>query len=266
MTFQQKLDKVIDKNNSLLCVGLDPDLDKLPEKIKTQNNPQFEFNKKIIDATTDLICAFKPNSAFYEARGEQGIHELKMTCDYLRKNYPEIPIILDFKRADIDSSNLGYINYAFDYIGADAVTLNPYVGKVGLQPFLDIPDKGLIIWCKSSNKGSEEFQNLLVDGKPLYQIIAKNVATDWNKLNNCLLVVGATYPTELAEIRQIAGDMTLLVPGIGAQGGTAERFVKAGINSQKKGLIINASRSIIFAENPKQEAEKLRDEINKFRI
>lgn len=273
MTFQQKLDSAIEKNNSLLSVGFDPILDKIPLFLRDKEDSVFEFSKAIIDNTHDLVCAYKFNSAFYEATGDKGIKQLKVTCDYLRKNYPEIPIILDFKRADIESSNTGYINYAFNYIGADAVTLNPYVGKVGLQPFLEIPDKGMIIWCKSSNNGSGEFQDLLIDNKPLYQIVAENVAKDWNKLGNCLLVVGATYPNELAEIRKIVGDMTLLVPGVGTQGGNVEAMLKTGLNSQKKGLIIVVVRSIIYAANDntfakaaRNESEKLRDEINKYRV
>lgn len=273
MTFQKKLDTVIKKNNSLVCIGLDSDIDKLPQSVESKDNPQFEFNKTIIDVTHDLVYAYKFNTAFYEAIGDKGIKELKMTCDYINKSFSEIPIILDYKRADIESSNLGYIKYAFDYIGADAITINPYVGRVGLQPFLDIQDKGIIIWCKSSNKGSEEFQNLLIDGIPLYQIVAGNVANEWNRLGNCFLVVGATYPEELANVRKTVGDMTLLVPGIGAQGGNVENMIRAGLNSQNAGLIINSSRGIIFAssgedfaERAREEAEKLKNEINKYRV
>lgn len=272
MTFQQKLDAIIQKNNSLLCVGLDPDLDKLPPTIKNKQNPLFEFNKKIIDSTHDLVCAYKPNSAFYESKGDRGVLQLKMTCDYLKEKYPEIPIILDAKRADIGSTNNGYVSFAFEYIGADAITLNPFPGREGLKPFLEQKDKGCIIWCKSSNPGSGELQNLLVNKEPLYKIIARKVANEWNTFENCLLVVGATYPEELAEIRKIVGDMTLLVPGIGAQGGNVEKTIKAGLNSKKTGMVINSSRGIIFADSgedfaqkSREEASKLKDEINKFR-
>lgn len=272
MTFQEKYEKIVQKNNSLLCVGLDPDPGKLPQVIKQKEFPLFEFNKAIIDTTHDLICAYKPNSAFYEAEGDRGVLQLKMTCDYIKENYLEIPVILDAKRADIGSSNNGYLSYAFEYIGADAITLNPFPGKEGLKPFLEKKDKGCIIWCKSSNPGSEEFQNLLVDKEPLYKIIARKVADEWNTLGNCLLVVGATYPEELAEIRKIVADMTLLVPGVGAQGGNVEKTIKAGLNSQKTGMIINSSRGIIFAgsgedfaQKARIEAIKLKDEINKYR-
>ncbi len=261
MNFQEKLDKIVKKNNSLLCVGLDQYL--------------FSFNKKIIKQTYDLVCAYKPNSAFYEAQGAEGIQELKLTCDYLRKNYPEIPIILDAKRGDIGNSNQGYINYAFDYLGADAITLHPYLGKESLEPFLKLKDKGFFILCRTSNPGSGELQDLKVlqtlhgrgqiGNKSLYLHIAIKVAREWNESGNCMLVIGATYQKELAEIRRLVGDMTLLVPGIGMQGGDVETTIKSGLNSKKAGLIINSSRGIIFALNPRSEAKKLRDEINRYR-
>lgn len=272
MTFQQKLDAIIQKNNSLVCVGLDSNLDKIPQFLQQEQFPLFEFNKAIIDSTHDLVCTYKLNSAFYEAEGDRGVLQLKMTCDYLKEKYPEIPILLDAKRADIGNTNNGYVSFAFEYIGSDAITLNPFPGREGLKPFLDQKDKGCIIWCKSSNPGSEEFQNLLVDKEPLYKIIARKVAGEWNTFGNCLLVVGATYPEELAEIRKIVGDMTLLVPGIGAQGGNVEKIIKAGLNSQKMGMIVNSSRGIIFAgsgedfaQKAREEAIKLKDEINNFR-
>ncbi|MDO9028515.1 MAG: orotidine-5'-phosphate decarboxylase [Candidatus Roizmanbacteria bacterium] len=271
ITFQQKLDMIVKKNQSLLCVGLDSDINKIPDFIRNGEHPQSTFNKLIIDATHDLVCAYKPNSAFYEARGEEGIKELKMTCDYLKNNYLEIPIILDAKRADIGSTNKGYIKYAYDYLGVDAITVHPYLGREALQPFLDLKDKGCIILCKTSNLGSDEFQNLYLshgrgqDRKPLYQIVAENVVNKWNTNKNCLLVVGATYPDELKQVRKIIGDMTLLIPGIGAQGGDLEATLKAGLNSKKQGLIINSSRGIIFAKSPRDEAKKLKQDINQYR-
>ena len=249
MTFAQKLDNIVDKNNSLLCVGLD------------SNFPQFAFNKHIIDLTHDLVCAYKPNSAFYEARGADGVAELKMTCDYIREHHPDIVIILDAKRGDIGSTNEGYVQFVYQYLQADAVTLHPYLGREALQPFLDQKEKGCIILCRTSNSGAGEFQDL----GNLYKTVAKSVVTSWNTNGNCMLVVGATYPKELAEIRKIVGDMTLLVPGIGAQGGDVEKTVKAGLNAQGKGMMINSSRGIIFSKDPRQEAEKLRDEINRYR-
>jgi orotidine-5'-phosphate decarboxylase len=272
MSFHTKLADLIQKNNSLVCVGLDSEISKLPESFRLKGNPQFEFNKAIIDATHDLVSSYKPNSAFYEADGEQGVKELKLTCDYLTSTYPEIPIILDAKRADIGNTNNGYVTHAFDYLKVDAITLHPYLGSEALKPFLARNDKGLIILCRTSNPGAGELQDLQVNGEPLYQIVAKKVSSEWNKNNNCLLVVGATYPEELAEIRKLTGDMTFLVPGVGAQGGDVEKTIKAGLNSQKAGLIISSSRGIIFASNgddfadrAREETQKLRDEINKYR-
>lgn len=269
MNFQQKLDAAIEKNNSLLCIGLDPVAEKLPKSV---SGSFFEFNKQIIDATHDLVSTYKPNSAFYEAHGAAGIEALKMTCDYLRSQYQTNTIILDAKRGDIGSTNDGYIKFAFDYLGVDAITLQPYLGKESLSSFLSYKDKGLIILCRTSNPGAGEYQDLKVDGQTLYMKVAHQVSKEWNKDGNCLLVVGATYPEEMKEIRKVVGDMTFLVPGIGAQGGDIEKTVKAGINSQKKGMIISSSRSVIFAssrddfaEAARTEAQKLRDEINKYR-
>lgn len=272
MIFQQKLDNIVKKNNSLFCLGLDPNRDKIPPSIASKNHPLFEFNKKIIEASFDLVCCYKPNSAFYESQGVEGIKQLKMTCDFLKSEYPQIPIIYDAKRGDIGATNEQYASYIFDYIRADAVTLHPFSGKEGMKEFLNREDKGCIIWCKSSNHGGGEFQNLLVEGEPLYIKIAKNVSSFWNKNDNCMLVVGATYPTELKEIRSIVGDMTLLIPGIGVQGGSVEESVKAGLNSKKRGVIMSTSRAVLyassekdFAQKAREEAQKLKDEINKYR-
>lgn len=273
MTFLEKLDAAWAKNDSLLCVGLDPNLEKLPAHLRGSQTPFFDFNKAIVDAVADLVCAFKPNSAFYEARGAAGIEELKQTCDYIRDKYPEIPIILDFKRGDIGNTNDHYIKFAFDYLQADAVTVQPYQGRQAVQPFLDLKDKGIMVLCRTSNEGSEEFQDLIVNGRKLYLEVAKNVCDTWNANGNCQLVVGATDPAAMAEIRQLAGDdMIFLVPGLGAQGGEAEGVVKAGLNQQGRGLIINSSRAIIyagsgedFAEVARQAATTARDEINSYR-
>jgi len=263
MTFQEKLDAAIEKNNSLLCVGLDSNRERLPERFQKKDYPQFAFNKWIIEETHDAVCAYKPNAAFYEARGADGIKELEMTCHYLRKYYPEIPIILDAKRGDIGSTNSGYLHFAFVYLQTDAITLHPYLGKEALQPFLDKKDKGCIILCRTSNPGAGEFQD--IGNQPLYLQVAKQVSTQWNTNRNCLLVVGATYPYELAEVRKIVGDMTILVPGIGAQGGDIEKTIRAGLNSSGAGIIINAGRSIIFAKDPRSEAEKLKKQISTYR-
>lgn len=272
-SFQSKLNGAMDQNNSLVCIGLDPDQTKLPASVAGKPEALFEFNKSIIDATADLVCAYKPNSAFYERTGAAGIEQLYKTCDYILKNYPNLPIILDAKRADIGSTNESYAAYAFDYLGADGITLNPYLGKEALQAFLDYKDKGMIILCRTSNPGASEFQDLKVEGQELYKIVAGNVAKNWNANQNCLLVVGATYPDELAEVRQIVGQqMTLLIPGIGAQGGELEATLKAGLNTDGAGLIISSSRDIIyastgedFAQVARAKAQELKHQINKFR-
>ncbi|KKP60345.1 MAG: Orotidine 5'-phosphate decarboxylase [Candidatus Roizmanbacteria bacterium GW2011_GWA2_34_18] len=258
MTFQEKLDKIVKKNKSLVCVGLDSDISKL------SSPSQLSFNKSIIEATADLVCSYKLNTAFYESIGHEGIKALKDSCDYLIKKYPEIPIIIDAKRADIGNTNKGYVQFVFTYLGANAVTVHPYLGEEAIRPFLDCKDKGIIILCRTSNPGAGEFQDLEAGNIPLYKIVAKNVASKWNSNKNCMLVVGATYPDELKQVRKIVGDMTLLVPGIGTQGGDLEATLKAGLNSKKRGLIINSSRGIIFAKNPREEAMKLRNDINKF--
>ncbi|EKE14667.1 MAG: hypothetical protein ACD_12C00352G0003 [uncultured bacterium] len=273
MIIQEKLDAIVKKNNSLVCVGLDTDVNKIPEHLKTKENAFFEFNKAIIDATHDLVCAYKPNSAFYEANGDEGIRQLKMTFDYINKTYPKIITILDAKRADIGNTNNGYVKYAFDWLNADGITLHPYLGSEALKPFLKRADKASIILCRTSNKGAGEFQDIVSkEGETMYKIVAKKVIEDWNKLGNCMMVIGATYPEELAEVRKIAGEMTFLVPGVGAQGGDVEKTVKAGLNPKGAGMIINSSRGIIFAssgsdfaEVARREAKKLKEEINKYR-
>ncbi len=259
MTFYQRLDAAVAKNNSLVCVGLDSDITKIPPAFRSDQTPQFSFNKSIIDATHDLVCAYKPNSAFYEARGAQGVTELKATCDYIREKYPDIVLILDAKRGDIGSTNEGYVSFAFEYLGADAITLHPYLGKEALAPFLNRKDKGCIILCRTSNPGAGEFQDGLSDR------VASHVANEWNGNANCALVVGATYPEELTRVRAIVGDMPILLPGIGAQGADTESAIKAGLNSKKAGLIVNSSRGILFAKNAREEAETLRTLINSYR-
>lgn len=249
-------------------MGLDSDRNKFPQHVKNEKYPLFTFNKAIIDATHDLVCAYKPNSAFYEARGSEGIEELKMTCDYLHAHHPDIPIILDAKRADIGNTNEGYAVFAFDYLGADAITLHPYLGREALQPFLDRRQKGCFILCKTSNPGAGEFQDLALDtgNQPvkLYQLLAKKVAEEWNENGNCGLVVGGTYPEDLALVRHIVPDMMLLVPGIGSQGADVEKIMKAGQRDSGDGMIINISRNIIFASQEADFAQKARDAAREF--
>jgi orotidine-5'-phosphate decarboxylase len=258
----RKYNRRADAVQSLLCVGLDVDFAKIPERFKTQKHPQFEFGKWIIDQTAAYAAAFKPNTAFYEARGAQGWAELKMTVEYLREKYPEVVTICDAKRADIGNTNQGYVTSIFDDLGFDAVTLHPYLGREALKPFLARKDKACIVLCRTSNPGAGEFQDLLVDGKPLWQRIAEKVSHEWNSNGNCMLVVGATYPDEMRVVRSIAPELTFLVPGVGAQGGDVEAAVSAGLDSDGKGLMISASRAILFSADPAAAACGFRDEIN----
>ncbi len=247
--------------DSLLCVGLDADIAKIPESFQGLKYPQYEFNKWIIDETHEFAAAYKPNSAFYEARGDQGLKELKMTMDYLIGKYPDIFTILDAKRADIGNTNMGYVQSIFDWLGFDAVTLHPYLGKEALQPFLDRKDKCSIILAKTSNPGAGEFQDKNLGDKPLWQHVAGEVAGSWNANGNLMIVMGATYPEDVRKAREITGEMTFLIPGTGAQGGEVKDFVSLGKNKDGRGMIINSSRGIIFSSDPKAEAQKLRDEI-----
>lgn len=251
MKFLQKLNISIKKNNSLLCIGLD--------------NCDFEFNKKIIDQTHDLVCAYKPQVAFYEAQGIEGLKSLKRTVDYLKKNLPSLPVICDAKRGDIASTMKQYVASLFDYYDFDAATVNPYLGFDSLEPFLKRKDKGIIILCRTSNKSASDFQDLLVNDEPLYVHVAKKAVAWDKKYKNCLLVVGATWPEELKKIRKIAPDMFFLVPGIGAQGGDLEQTLRFGLTKENSGLIIHSSRSIIYDNNPRKKAQELRETINLYR-
>ncbi|RJQ38913.1 orotidine-5'-phosphate decarboxylase [Candidatus Microgenomates bacterium] len=272
MTFLQKLNNNIAKNNSLLCIGLDTDINKIPRDLLGLENPTFAFNKKIIDETVNLVSCYKLNIAYYSASGISGINSLQRTIEYINDTYPNTPVILDAKRADVGSTSEQYAKEAFEVFKADAVTVNPYLGLDSIEPFLKYRDKGVIILCKTSNSGSFEFQDLKVENEPLYLKVAKKIQ-EWDKqYKNCLMVVGATYPEELKSIRDIAPDMFFLVPGIGKQGGDLEKTLKLGLTKIKSGLIIHSARAIIyasnsadFAEKAKEEAEKLKEEINNYR-
>ena len=272
MGFIEKLNVRIKAVNSLLCVGLDTDINKIPEHIRSEDFAKFKFNKIVIDATHDLVCAYKPQLAFYSADGTE--KELELTIGYIIRKYPEIAIILDAKKNDIGNTAKMYAQEAFERYRADAVTVNPYMGGDTLKPFTDYKDKGVIILCRTSNPGSGDIQGIDSNGTPVYKIVAKKAVTEWNENNNILLVVGATYPKELAEVRAIVGDNTpFLVPGIGAQGGDVEAVVTNGKNSEGTGMVINSSRGIIyaggnknnFAELIRQAATDTRDEINLYR-
>jgi orotidine-5'-phosphate decarboxylase len=263
MTFLEKYNQRVDQTSGLLSVGLDSDLAQIPQRFFDTKYPQFEFNKWIIQQTYKYASTYKLNTAFYEARGTAGWSELTMTMEYLRERHPDIPTIADAKRADIGSTNEQYAQAIFSELGFDAITLHAYVGKEALAPFLAYADKGCIFLCKTSNPGSGEFQDLEVGAskQPLWQVVAQHIASDWNEQGNCLLVVGATYPEHMAQVRKLVGEMTLLVPGVGAQGGELAKVLKVGLNKDSKGLIINSSRGIIFAEDPQGEAKKLVEEM-----
>lgn len=245
-----------------LCVGLDSDFEKIPESVRKGSVREtiVAFNRAIVDAARDLVCAFKPNPAFYEAHGEEGWQALWETIACIREIAPEIPVILDAKRADIGNTNNGYVSSAFQHLRVDAITVHPYVGSEALAPFLNQKEKGIIVLCKTSNHGAGEIQDLDVGGTPLFKVIATHVAERWNTNGNCGLVVGATYPKELREVRAIVGDMPILIPGIGAQHGDLEKTVAAGKDSRGRGMIISASRSVIFASAGEDFAQAARRE------
>lgn len=260
-TSLDRLGARIEAVDSMLCVGLDSAVRRLPHRFAQADRPQLAFNRWVIDQTHPYVAAYKPNMAFYEARGAAGWDELAETLAYLRTVEPRIFTICDAKRADIDSTNAGYVAGLLDGLGFDAVTLHPYLGQEALRPFLDRADKACIVLCRTSNQGAGELQDLETPGGPLWEVVASRVRDEWNANGNCMLVVGATYPAELARARALCPDMTFLVPGVGAQGGDVSAVIEAGVDSHGRGLLINASRSIIFAEDPAAEARQLRDEI-----
>jgi orotidine-5'-phosphate decarboxylase len=272
VNFIAKLTAASKLNHSLLCVGLDPDVAKFPAELQGKSDAIFIFCKAIIDATADLACAFKPQIAYFAALAAED--QLQAICDYLRQTYPQIPIILDAKRGDIGATAEQYAREAFERYDADAVTVNPYMGFDSVAPYLEWKDRGAIVLCRTSNPGGSDLQFLKVDGVPLYQHVAKLVAEKWNLNGQCGLVVGATFPQELAEVRKIVGDMPLLVPGIGAQGGDIAATVQAGQTATGAGMMINSSRAILYArpdgvesfvEAARRVALETRDAINLYR-
>lgn len=272
MNFIHKLNAAIARNDSLLCVGLDPDIAKLPAELRGRPQAIADFCKAIIDATADMACAFKPQIAYFAALAAED--QLQVVCDYLRSAYPHIPIVLDAKRGDIGATAEQYAREAYERYGADAVTVNPYMGFDSVEPYLQWQDRGVIVLCRTSNPGGSDLQFLQVDGQPLYQHVARLVAERWNRNGQCALVVGATFPQEIAQVRAIVGDMPLLVPGIGAQGGDIEATVRAGQTANGTGMMINSSRAILYAKPADGEgfadaaarvARETRDAINAFR-
>jgi orotidine-5'-phosphate decarboxylase len=270
MNFKEKLSKIVDKNNSLLCVGLDIDSEKMPSFLfEESKNPYLKFNKKIIDATKDLVCAYKLNMAFYEVLGIKGYELLEKTIQYIPD---EIVIILDGKRNDIGNTAKKYAQSLFETLNADAATINPYLGFDSVKPFLEYKDKCSFILCRTSNPSAKDFQDIQTPEGILFKVVAAKIKK-WNTNKNCGAVVGATYPEELKEIRSALGeDIPFLIPGIGAQGADIEKTVKNGTNKKGDMTIINSSRGIIYssldknyAQKARQKAQETRDEINKYR-
>jgi orotidine-5'-phosphate decarboxylase len=267
--FCERLDQARIATNSLVCVGLDPDLDQLPADLRDDPQPLFAFNRRIIDATLESAAAYKPQIAFYSALGRES--ELVASIGYIRARAPAALVILDAKRNDIGNTAKAYAREAFERYGADAVTVNPYMGEDSVLPFLARPDRGAILLCRTSNPGARDFQDLLVEGEPLYKRVAERAAARWNGHRNLMLVVGATYPEEMAELRRAHPALWFLVPGIGAQGGDLDSTLAAGLNAAGTGLLINSSRGIIYAGGGesgaiRQAAATLREAINRRRL
>ena len=257
MNFWAKLTESTRERNSLLCVGLDPQPELIPSRYRTIG----EFNRAIIDATAEVACAYKPNIAFYEALGEPGLQALRETLDYMPA---DVPVILDAKRNDISSTADAYARAAYEVWGADALTVNPYLGRDGVEPFLRYRDRGVFVLCKTSNPSAGELQDWSSGGEPLYREVAR-LATIWARGGDIGLVVGATYPEVVADLRTQCPGAWFLVPGVGAQGGDLEAVLRAGLRADDLGLLINASRSILYADDPGRAARSLSEQINTIR-
>ena len=270
MTFIETLRQVWHRNKSLVCIGLDPEPLRFPQHLRETPDAIFEFCRAIVDATADVACCFKPQFAHFAARSAEDA--LQRLIAHIHGKHPGVPVILDAKRGDVGSTAAFYAAEAFDRYGADAVTVNPYLGRDSLEPFLSRANKGVVILCRTSNAGARDLQDLDVGGKKLYQHVAATAAREWNANGNCMLVTGATYPGELADVRAIVGEMPLLVPGVGAQGGDVEAVVRNGATKDRTGLVISSSRAILyagsgpdFADAARTAAVELRDGINRYR-
>ena len=271
-TFNQQLQSAWASQGSMLCVGFDPDPQRLPASLQGKPEGIFEFCREIADATADVVCAFKPQFAYFASQRAEA--QLEKLIRHLKDQYPHIPVILDSKRGDIGSTADHYALEAFERYGADAVTVNPYMGFDTIEPYLKHQGKGVIVLCRTSNPGGSDLQflNISPQGEPLYLHLAKLAATQWNGSGQISLVVGATFPEEISKVRAVVGDMPLLIPGIGAQGGDIEATVKAGSVPGKPGtgMIINSSRAILyassendFAQAARKVAQATRDAINR---
>ena len=270
MKFVEQLKAAWTANDSLVCVGLDPELERFPARLANAPSPIFQFNRAIIDATADLVCAYKPQFAHYAAYEAED--QLERTIEYIHQHHPGIPVILDSKRGDVGNTAQRYAIEAFERYGADAVTVNPYLGTDSLEPFLAYTDRGVIVLCRTSNPGATDLQDLQVGERKLYEVVAQLAAARWNTHGNCALVVGATYPRELAQVRALTGDMPCLVPGVGAQGGDVRAVITEGQTAAGTGLMVSSSRAILYAasddtwiEAARTATRKLRDQINHHR-
>ncbi len=270
MDFVTALNAAWVRHDSLLCVGLDPDPQRFPAHLAGRPDAIYTFCRAIADATADLVCAFKPQIAYFAAQRAED--QLEALIAHIHDQHPGIPVILDAKRGDIGATAEQYAREAFERFGADAVTVNPYMGYDSVEPYLAHGGKGVIVLCRTSNAGGDDLQSLSVGEERLYERVARMVTEDWNSQGTMALVVGATYPRELARVRCIVGDMPLLVPGVGAQGGDVEATVSAGRSASGSGMIINSSRAILyagkgedFAVAARGVAVATRDAINAFR-
>lgn len=259
MSALEKLTEIQDKNKSMICLGLDLDAKRMPAECAKSIKGMYEFAMNIIEATKDCVCAYKPNMAFYENMGHEGLSLLESILNRMPSN---VSVVLDGKRGDIGNTASFYAEAMFKQMNADWVTLNPYMGYDALRPFLEYKNKGIFVLCLTSNTGSKDFQLIDIDGKPLYRVVAEKVDY-WNKEDNCGLVVGATQPEQLKEIRSVSGDMPLLIPGVGAQGGSLEKAAVYGTDNFKKSALINVSRSVLYASNGDDYAERAREEVLK---
>jgi len=269
-SFMDRLRDRWEHADTLVCVGLDPEPAKFPARFAHDPDAIFHFCRDIVDATAPYVCAFKPQIAHFAAAHAE--EALRMLILHIGFRYPDIPVILDSKRGDIGSTAQHYASEAFDRYGADAVTVNPYLGRDSVQPFLDRADKGVVILCRTSNPGAGDLQDMVIGGRPLYQHVAEKIARDWNENDNCALVVGATWPEQLREVRAIVGDVPFLVPGVGAQGGDVAAVVSNARTRDGTGLVVSSSRAILYASSGEDyagaaadAARALRDEINRHR-
>jgi orotidine-5'-phosphate decarboxylase len=266
--FAERVNRAQRAADSLVCVGLDPDPARIPVDLHADPQPFLAFGRRVVDATFDVAAAYKPQIAFYSALGKEG--ELEATIRYIRERAPAALIILDAKRGDIGNTAEAYAREAFDRYGADAVTVNPYMGEDSVRPFLARPDRGALVLCRTSNPGARDFQDIMIDGRPLYRRVAEHAAAHWNEYRNLMFVVGATCPAEMGELRRAHPEIGFLVPGIGAQGGDLEATLAAGLDARGAGLLLSSSRALIYAgggaaEAIRAEAEALRAAINRRR-